>query len=58
MKAIISTYHQMVSYLTKEGQINLYGSQLAARHCYQVAWEAGPSSDHKPHPQRASMAYQ
>ena len=27
MKDILSTYHQMVmSYLTKEGQINLYGS--------------------------------
>lgn len=32
MKDILSTYHQMVmSYLTEEGQINLYGSQLAAR---------------------------
>ena len=31
MKAIPSTYHQMVSYLTKDVQINLYGSQLAAQ---------------------------
>ena len=30
MKAIPSTYHQMVSFLTNEGQIDLYGSQLAA----------------------------
>ncbi|KAL6320610.1 hypothetical protein AAG906_008610 [Vitis piasezkii] len=29
MKVIPSTYHQMVSYLTEDGQINLYGSQLA-----------------------------
>ena len=26
MKAIPSTYHQMVSFLTKDGQIDLYGS--------------------------------
>ncbi|XP_034689225.1 uncharacterized protein LOC117917110 [Vitis riparia] len=31
MKAIPSTYHQMVSFLTEDEQINLYGSQLAAR---------------------------
>nr|CAN79601.1 hypothetical protein VITISV_015421 [Vitis vinifera] len=31
MKAIPSTYHQMVSFLTNEGQIDLYGSQLVAR---------------------------
>nr|CAN80571.1 hypothetical protein VITISV_004508 [Vitis vinifera] len=41
MKAIPSTYHQMVSFLTNEGQIDLYGSQLAARQCYQIAREAG-----------------
>ena len=29
MKVIPSTYHQMVSYLTEDGQINLYGSQLS-----------------------------
>ncbi|RVX11836.1 hypothetical protein CK203_009438 [Vitis vinifera] len=28
MKAIPSTYHQMVSFLTNEGQTDLYGSQL------------------------------
>ncbi|RVW71627.1 hypothetical protein CK203_052648 [Vitis vinifera] len=31
MKAIPSTYHQMVSFLTNEEQTDLYGSQLAAR---------------------------
>ncbi|RVW69735.1 hypothetical protein CK203_060620 [Vitis vinifera] len=29
------TYHQMVSFLTNDGQIDLYGSQLAARQCYR-----------------------
>ena len=29
MKVIPSTYHQMVSYLTEDGQIDLYGSRLA-----------------------------
>ena len=37
MKVIPSTYHQMVSFLTEDGQIDLYGSQLAARQCYQIA---------------------
>ncbi|RVW57997.1 hypothetical protein CK203_113326 [Vitis vinifera] len=36
MKAIPSTYHQMVSFLTEDGHIDLYGSQLAARQCYQI----------------------
>ena len=31
MKVIPSTYHQMVSYLTEEGQVDLLGSQLATR---------------------------
>nr|CAN61917.1 hypothetical protein VITISV_027490 [Vitis vinifera] len=39
MKAIPSTYHQMVSFLTDEGQTDLYGSQLATRQCYQIARE-------------------
>ena len=30
MKVIPSTYHQMVSYLIEDRQINLFGSQLAA----------------------------
>nr|CAN70063.1 hypothetical protein VITISV_031483 [Vitis vinifera] len=40
IKVIPSTYHQMVSFLTNEGQIDLYGSQLATRQCYQIAREA------------------
>ena len=35
----------MVSFLIEDGQINLYGSQLAARQCYQIAREAGPNKD-------------
>nr|CAN68845.1 hypothetical protein VITISV_032037 [Vitis vinifera] len=45
MKVIPSTYHQMVSFLTNEGQTDLYDSQLAARQCYQIAQEAGTSQE-------------
>ncbi|XP_034679903.1 uncharacterized protein LOC117909967 [Vitis riparia] len=48
MKSIPSTYHQMVSFLTKDGQINLYDNQLVARQCYQIAREAGTSHEDKP----------
>ncbi|RVW59330.1 Transposon Ty3-I Gag-Pol polyprotein [Vitis vinifera] len=51
MKVIPSTYHQMVSFLTEEGQIDLYGSQLAARQCYQIAREAGTSQEDAPLPE-------
>ena len=34
-------YHQMVSYLTEEGQIDFLGSQLATHQCYQVALDSG-----------------
>ena len=36
MKAVPSTYHQTISYLTASGQGDLQGSQLAARQCYQL----------------------
>ncbi|XP_034704229.1 uncharacterized protein LOC117928460 [Vitis riparia] len=51
MKAIPSTYHQMVSFLTEGGQINLYGSQLAARQCYQIAREPRTSQENEPLPE-------
>ncbi|XP_010661221.1 uncharacterized protein LOC100245342 [Vitis vinifera] len=56
MKTIPSTYHQMVSFLTEDGQIDLYGSQLAARQCYQIAREVGSSKDGEslPEPTNAS----
>ena len=31
MKAVPSTYHQTISYLTAPGQVDLLGSQLTAR---------------------------
>ena len=34
MKVVPSTYHQMISYLTSAGKIDLLSSQLAARQCY------------------------
>ena len=37
MKVVPSTYHQTISYLTASGQVDLQGSQLAARQCYQLS---------------------
>ena len=37
MKAIPSTYHQTISYLTASGQVDLQSSQLVARQCYQLS---------------------
>ena len=54
MKVIPSTYHQMVSFLNEDGQIDLYGSQLAARQCYQIAQEAEPSKDSELLPEPAN----
>ena len=58
MKVIPSTYHQMVNFITQDGQIDLYGSQLAARQCYQIAREAGPSADRKHSPKEANSSDQ
>ena len=58
MKAIPSTYHQMVSFITQDGQIDLYGSQLNARQCYQIAREAGPSADREHSPKEANASDQ
>ncbi|XP_019071932.1 uncharacterized protein LOC109121640 [Vitis vinifera] len=54
MKVIPSTYHQMVSFITQYGQINLYGSQLAAQQCYQITREAGPNVDREHSPKEAN----
>lgn len=48
----------MVSFITQDGQIDLYGSQLAARQCYQIAREAGPSSDYEPLPEETNQPNQ
>ena len=37
MKAVPLTYHQVVSYLTNDGQVDLFGSQLIARQCYELS---------------------
>ena len=43
MKVVPSTYHQTISYLTEAGQVDLQGSQLAARQCYEISLrERGP----------------
>ena len=34
MKVVSSTYHQMISYLTSTGKVDLLSSQLAAWQCY------------------------
>ena len=39
MKAVPSTYHQTISYMTASGQVDLQGSQLAARQCYQLSMQ-------------------
>ncbi|RVW63305.1 hypothetical protein CK203_058750 [Vitis vinifera] len=58
MKDIPSTYHQMVSFITQDGQIDLYRSQLAARQCYQIDREAGPSADREHSPKEATASNQ
>lgn len=50
MKATPSTYDQMVSYLTEDGQIDIFSTQLAARQCYQVALEYDNLTINKPQP--------
>ena len=37
MKVVPSTYHKTISYLTASGQVDLQGSHLAARQCYQLS---------------------
>ena len=37
MKVVPSTYHQMVSYLTNVGQVDLLSSQIVALQCYQLS---------------------
>ena len=39
MKVVPLTYHQMVSYLTNDGQVDLLGSKLATRQCYQLSMQ-------------------
>ena len=51
MKSISSTYCQTISYLTTSGQVDLQGSQLVARQCYQLSIrerEKGKGRDSSP----------
>ena len=45
MKAVPSTYHQTISYLTEAGQVDLQGSQLAARQCYHTSLQERRQAD-------------
>ena len=57
-KVIPSTYHKMVSYLTKEEQVDLLGSQLAMRQCYQVTLQVGHPVGDKMLPKSSSAREQ
>ena len=50
MKAVPSTYHQTISYLTEAGQVDLQGSQLVARQCYQTSLQERGQADHSGEP--------
>lgn len=58
MNVIPSTYHQMVSYLIKDSQIDFFGSQLAAHQCYQVALESGLPTSSEPRPEPSTTEEQ
>ena len=45
MKAVPSTYHQTISYLTESRQVDLQGSQLAVRQCYQLSLRERAQTD-------------
>ena len=55
MKAIPSTYHKKISYLTNAGQVNLLSSQLTARQCYQLFMQVqrGVNNYENPPPRRS-----
>nr|CAN68612.1 hypothetical protein VITISV_021131 [Vitis vinifera] len=58
MKAILSTYHQMVSYLIEEAQVDLFGSLLVTCQCYQVALDSGHPIGEKTHPESSNIRKQ
>ena len=58
MKVTPSTYHQILNYLTENEHVNLFGSQLAALQCYQVAQESGSTSVAEPHTEPTSTKEQ
>ena len=50
MKAVPSTYHRTISYLTEAAQVDLQGSQLAARQCYQISLRGHRQADRSREP--------
>ena len=50
MKPIPSTYHQTISHLTASEQVDLQGSQLAARQCYQLSLQGREQSEYSSEP--------
>ena len=45
MKAVPSTYHQTISYMTNSRQVDLQGSQLVTRQCYQLSLQGREQSE-------------
>ena len=58
MKVVPSTYHQMVSYLMEEEQVDLLSSQLLARQCYQVALDSRPPVGDEAHLESSNIREQ
>ena len=50
MKVVPSTYHQTISYLTEARQVDLQGSQLALRQCYQTSLQERGQADRSGEP--------
>ena len=50
MKAVPSTYHQTISYVTASGQVDLQGSQLTARQCYQLSMQGHKQEERSSEP--------
>ena len=55
MKTIPFTYHQMVSYLTEAGQVDLLGNQLVVQQYYQMELESRHPVGEKAHPEPSNV---
>ena len=58
MKAVPFTYHQTISYLIESGQVDLQGSQLAVRQCYQLSLRESAQSNCSGEPSLESQSPQ
>ena len=45
MKVVPSTYHKIISYLIESRQVDLHGSQLVVRQCYQLSLQGLEQSE-------------